>query len=494
MLWLSSFLLELLVIGSGVSARIKKYIALGFCLYVVAVSALALAWLPFWFGIVVFILLPFRLLNVARSIQGRMHATYLRRVSVRTSLWIAAIHAVGFVLVTDTARAYWIYLPIVTLVVAATMFGLLIFHIRKTRHIKNTHHYSDKELPTVSVCIPARNETDALEQCLHSVLANDYPKLEILVLDDCSQDRTAEVIKSFAHQGVRFIQGDEPHDRWLAKNQAYNKLAVEATGDLLLFCGVDVRFGPHAVKALVTTLLNRKKSMISVMPLRFYSKLSDSLVQPMRYWWELIPPRKLFRRPAVLSTCWLVNRKKLAKAGGFAAVSHAIIPEGYFARYFIKDDGYSFIRADEELDVRTAKPFDEQWATAIRTNYPQIRRRPEMALVLTAFTCIFMLLPFGLLMYAIATLDLGLLIVSWATCSLLVFTHVSILRVSDPANAPIGIFTMPVAAMVEMIIGYVSMLRYEFGKVQWKERNVCVPVMHTIPKKDFIKQLTEGSE
>src|SRR5690606_10627587 len=98
----------------------------------------------------------------------------------------------------------WLWLPIASLILSATILGLLIYHLRKTRHITNRTHYSDKELPTVSVCIPARNETNALEDCLRSMLANDYPKLEILVLDDCSQDRTAEVIKSFAHAGVRF--------------------------------------------------------------------------------------------------------------------------------------------------------------------------------------------------------------------------------------------------------------------------------------------------
>lgn len=491
MLWISGFVLELTLAGIGVSGKLRQGLAFIIAIYVIISTALSLGWFSYWFAIVICLFLPFRLLNISRSIQNRMHVSYLRRVSARTSVWLIVIHALAYVLVSDALRTYWMYFPVVMLLVAAGMFGLVLFHIRKTRHIKNTNHFSDKDLPTVSVCIPARNETDALERCLRSVLANDYPKLEILVLDDCSQDRTAEIIKSFAHQGVRFVQGDEPQERWLAKNQAYNKLATEANGDLLLFCGVDVRFGPHAVKSLVSTMLNRQKSMISVLPLRFYSKLSDSLVQPMRYWWELIPPRKLFRRPAVLSTCWLVSRKQLKKAGGFSAVSHAIIPEGYFARHFIQTDSYSFIRADEELDIRTAKPFEEQWNTAIRTNYPQIRRRPEMALVLTAFTCIFMLLPFVLLVHAVFSQNLILLLISWATCSLLIFTHVSILRVSDPANAPIGFFTMPVAALVEMLIGHVSMIRYEFGRVDWKDRNICVPVMHTVPQTEFLKQLTE---
>ena len=51
-------------------------------------------------------------------------------------------------------------------------------------------------------------------------IASDYPKLEIIVLDDCSQDRTAEIIRNFAHDGVRFIQSEDNKDNWLDKNKA----------------------------------------------------------------------------------------------------------------------------------------------------------------------------------------------------------------------------------------------------------------------------------
>jgi len=73
--------------------------------------------------------------------------------------------------------------------------------------------------------------------------SHDYPKLEIIVLDDCSQNKhTPEIIRSFAHDGVRFIQGEHPKPTWLAKNQAYDRLAQESSGEFILFCGVDVRF------------------------------------------------------------------------------------------------------------------------------------------------------------------------------------------------------------------------------------------------------------
>lgn len=481
MLLLLSFWLEIAFFNMPFLWRFKKLV--GWVLATIIIVALfePFLWEDSWI-LVVGLITPFRLLNIARVIKDRMHPFYLRRVTRRTSWSLCALFLL--ILAWNSPVIEWVRLtlPWLSLGTSLVMLSLLVWHVHKTRHITNTKHYSDKELPTVSVCIPARNETQSLEQCLRSVIANDYPKLEILVLDDCSQDRTAEVIKSFAQDGVRFVQGELPEDRWLAKNQAYDKLLREANGELILFCGVDVRFGSHAIKALVTTLLSRKKSMISVLPQRFYSKFNDAFVQPMRYWWELVPPRRMFNRPPVLSTCWLVNRKELTKAGGFASVSHAIIPEGHFARHFVKNDKYSFIRSDSELDVRTTKPFAEQWTTAIRTNYPQIRRRPEMALILTVFTALFMVGPYGLFIYSLLNQNTTLLFVSGINCVFLTSIHVLIMQISDPANVPLAFFTMPIAALIEILIGHTSMLKYEFGTVEWKDRNICIPVMHVYPR------------
>lgn len=480
MAWLLGIFFELILFNTPLTWKVRRAASVLVFLVVFISSIIHLPTTAIHF-VLAALLIAFRLLNILRVTKGRMHPDYMRHATRRTSWVLVSLYAA--VLMADSSfYGLGSVLPIFTLLTSIIILTLAMYHIRKTQHATNTNHYSDKELPTVSVCIPARNETEALEQSLRSVIANDYPKLEILVLDDCSQDKTAEIIKSFAQDGVRFIQGHPPEERWLAKNHAYDKLLESATGELVLFCGVDVQFGPHAIRALVTTLLNRKKSMISVMPLRFYSKLNEAFVQPMRYWWELVPPRKLFKRPAVLSTCWLVDRKKMQKAGGFDAVSHAVIPEGYFARYFARQDEYGFIRADEELDIRTTKPFSEQWATAIRTNYPQIRRRPEMALLLTVFTLIVLVWPFVELLRGLITLNPITILISGLTCLFLTLTHVAILKVSDPANVSIGLFTLPISAVTEVVIGYTSMLKYEFGSVDWKDRNICIPVMHVVPK------------
>lgn len=433
-----------------------------------------------WFYIVLVFSL-FRLFNLARVLKSRMHLVYLRQVTCRTSLALAVMTCFAIAFSVPFFHTYLKYIPYLQLAVGIAGFVFTVKNIRKLRFAMPKTFLVDRELPTVTVAIPARNETTDLEECLHAVLANDYPKLEIIVLDDCSQDKTAEVIRSFAKDGVRFVKGSDPLDRWLAKNQAYEKLYQEANGDLILFCGVDVRLGRHAIRSMVNLLHARNKSMVSVLPVRDRSTPSSAFIQPMRYWWELALPRRLFNRPAVLSTCWMISRKRLKKLGSFAAVSHTVIPEGFFARELVKTDEYSFIRSSNDLEVRTVKNLHAQRHTAIRTSYPLIRRRPENALLLTLINFFLLIGPFVAIVASFWHPSVNVW-VAVAASLFLTAAHVAIVLVTDPANLTLAALTLPIAVLVETVLGYISMVQYEFFTVNWKDRNICIPVMHVIPK------------
>lgn len=482
-LWLATFLGEALLFT--LFWRWRRVFSILIILFIILATSLFMQELGRWFNTALAFLTVYRVGNLLRIVRGRMHQYYMRQAVSQTSFVLFVLHSgviAGLVvpLITVSER-FWLSIAIIQLIVAAGLFMITVKTLHKLHFKMPTEFLADNELPTVTVAIPARNETTDLEECLRSVLANDYPKLEIIVLDDCSQGKTADIIRSFAHDGVRFVQGKEPAERWLAKNQAYQKLYEEASGDLVLFCGVDARFGPQAIRSMVNLLFARKKSMLSVLPTRANSSPASAFIQPMRYWWELSLPRKLFKRPAVLSTCWMISRDELKRLGGFGAVSHTVIPEGYFAREEIKNDGYSFVRSSNELQVGTAKIFFEQYQTALRTQYPQIRRRPEMALMMT-IACLFLLLgPFALLVASFWYQPVSLVIPAFAAI-LLLATHAAITLATDPANTLLAILSYPFVVIVEVIVGHLSMIRYEFFKVEWKDRNICIPVMHVIPK------------
>lgn len=433
----------------------------------------------------------FMMLNLARIAKARMHPDYLRSVTFRTSIaldvLLIATFAVSFMLQDTDTMQFVQGLAGIQVIVLGGILITTIVSIQKSKHSSRLEHYADREFPSVSVAIPARNETEDLEVCIRSLLANDYPKLEILVLDDCSQDKNSDIIKKFAHDGVRFIKGSAPDPKWLPKNHAYQRLLDEASGAYILFCGVDTRFGSHAIHALVEYAVSDRQDMVSVLPKRLTNNTAAAFIQPMRYWWELSIPRWLTKRPPVLSTCWLIRKERLLNQGGFKAVARTILPERYFAREIARTQQYRFLRANEELDVQTSKTLKDQKETAVRVRYPQLHKRPELVLLLSLFEGAFLLGPFVLFVLAITNESTALVLLTTTSMSLVVVSHLIIVTVSNPSNTPVALLNFPLVVLTELILGYESMFRYEFGTVEWKERNVCIPVMHVVPSLPSLK-------
>ncbi len=429
----------------------------------------------------------YRLINLLRLYRNRLPAAQLRTVSLRAFGWLLTAEMVVVVLAWFATQYTLGSILFDVLLTAQLLNAVLLLRVstRTWRHAamptQGAAALSDKQLPAVSVLVPARNETDDLQRCLERLVASDYPKLEILVLDDCSAvRRTPEIIRSFAHAGVRFVQGNAPDEtHWLPKNYAYEQLAREASGELLLFCGVDVVMEPHTIRQLVSLLQDRKKDMLSVLPLRVRTiSRGSSLLQVMRYYWEVCLPRRLFKRPPVLSTCWLVRSDALQHMGSFASVSRSVSPEAIFARRAVVTDAYSFVRSDEQLGLYSNKAAADQYDTSVRVRYPQLHRRLELV-GLVAFYELFLLLgPFIGLFIAVYLPHPLLYAAIWAvSLACLMVTYSMVAVGTRLTGAWYGWLLMPVAFMVDLIMLHISLWKYEFSSVYWKGRNVCIPVM-----------------
>lgn len=463
-------------------------ITMAVCMF--SFSGLVLLRWPIWLG--VWIVQLYQLINVLRVAEARLPAPERHRLAVRSFWWLLLLQGIIVAVAYALAASGWLFghgfaiVAVVQLVVALVLVRATWRTWRRTRLPREVRPRSDAELPTLSVLIPARNETDDLEACLTTLVANDYPKLEVIVLDDCSVTRrTPEIIRMFAHDGVQFIAGEAPDEKnWLAKNQAYDRLARAASGEILLFCGVDVRFGQQTLRVLLETLLARQKQMMSVLPLSAGGgQAAASLIQPMRYWWELALPRRFFNRPPVLSTCWLITRSALKRGGGFKAVSRKIVPEAYFARQLTASDAYSFIRSGFSMGLTSVKSVSEQRATAIRTRYPQLHRRIEMAFLVTFFelACLIgpLVLTIGLLL-ARPQQFLWLVPLAAQVCLLAVYYRIAVRTKLN--NRYLAWLLFPFAVLSDVALLHISMWQYEFSTVIWKDRNVCIPVMHVEPK------------
>jgi len=255
----------------------------------------------------------------------------------------------------------------VLLTVGAIIFAWQLQKAFKRFKIRK-YYTAALEAPSVSVCIPARNETHSMTRCLENVLASDYEKLEIIVFDDESADDTSILIKSFAHAGVRFVPGTKLPEGWLGKSHALDVLAKEASGTYVIFLDVDTVIERTTISQLVGYMMTEKMDMVSVLPRRNDTWRVSVLFGPLRYFWQLIFSRTA--APASSSALWMISRKVLLQdLGGMEAFKSDVQPETQIALKLHSDRAHTLL-GNNALGVSFEKRWRSQVETSRRLLYP----------------------------------------------------------------------------------------------------------------------------
>ena len=125
---------------------------------------------------------------------------------------------------------------------------------------------ADGDLPTLTVIAPACNEEETVEPALRSLLAVDYPGLELIAVDDRSTDRTGAILDSITDPRLRVIHITDLPPGWLGKNHALHVAAAKATGEFILFTDADVRFEPSALRRALRFAVDGPFDHVCVFP------------------------------------------------------------------------------------------------------------------------------------------------------------------------------------------------------------------------------------
>lgn len=195
----------------------------------------------------------------------------------------------------------------------------------------------------VSILVPARNEAHRIAPTIDSLLAQrGLADVEILVLDDRSEDSTAEAVARAAggDPRLRVLSGAEPPPGALGKPHACAQLSAAARGEVLVFVDADVVLAPHAVAAAVALLRGeRPLDLLSPWPRQVTTGVAGRLVQPLLAWsWLTTLPLRIAERSsrpsmAVANGQFLVvEAAALARAGGWDAVSDQVLDDINLAR------------------------------------------------------------------------------------------------------------------------------------------------------------------
>lgn len=331
---------------------------------------------------------------------------------------------------------------------------------------------SPRARPRVSLLVPARDEAENLRTTLPALLRLAHADLEILVLDDGSEDETAAVVETQrrgAKGRLHLLRGRPLPPGWLGKNWACHQLAEAASGDVLVFCDADVTVHPDAVSRTLAAMERSGADVLTALPRQRLGSWLESAVVPMV---AQLPVLMLLPLPLVprvrapsLSMAngqWLAfTRDAYRTCGGHAAVRADVVEDIALGRR-VKDAGSRLLPviSTSLLEVRMYRD-----AAALREGfgknlYALAGGRPLSFLVTLLVVLLAAVYPWvGAALGAPgASLSLGLL-AGVRACGILLFRH----GLRSVALHPAGSLLL-VAMALE------SYARARRGALRWKGR------------------------
>lgn len=253
------------------------------------------------------------------------------------------------------------------------LLGMLVNLSRNLRLLRRLEEFNqptdEADRPLVSVLIPARNEERCIERCVQSLATQDYPNLEILVLDDQSDDCTSEIVANIAreHPSVRLLQGKPLPSGWVGKPWACQQLGCKARGDLLLFVDADTWFAPEAIGRMVTAMRETGADVVSAIPWEETVTYGERLAIPTVHFAFLSPaPLDWMERQSNPDLAIAIGqflgftREIYERIGGHELVADRILDDLGIARVVKRHGGRILIvSAVESVGCRMYQSWDE---------------------------------------------------------------------------------------------------------------------------------------
>ena len=263
-------------------------------------------------------------------------------------------------------------------------------------------------LPLVSIMVPAKDEADHIESCLHSLLALDYPNFEVLVVDDRSKDETAAIVARIAQTDdrVRLIRVDELPPGWTGKTHALHVCQQQARGEWFLFVDADTRHHPSCLSVTLQDCLDHSADMESLLPSQRCKSFWECVVQPFAATCLIILfPLSKVNNPQCRNKGFangqfiLVHRDAYAKIGGHEAVRDKFVEDIHLGRK-IREQGLGLrvVVGSAVCSVRMYSSLGSVLQGWSRILYSAVDFRPAKLYLLSAFICLLSVLPYAVIL------------------------------------------------------------------------------------------------
>jgi chlorobactene glucosyltransferase len=243
-----------------------------------------------------------------------------------------------------------------------------------------------KNLPAISIIIPARNEELNIERCLLSLVDQNYPNYEVILVDDNSNDNTVQKARKIQQkfkakfQNLKIIELKSKPQDWTGKTWASEKGLLSSRYNMLLFLDADCYYAKNCILFAISHMLSNQLDVITGYPffvLRdFWSKISMPLWKLMSFTFQddashVNDPNS---EVAYLMGCFFMIKKHvLIEIGSFASVKNAIQEDKELGQK-LKYSGYklNMLQMDSFITALWSRNLSTLWHGLARTISPMM--------------------------------------------------------------------------------------------------------------------------
>ncbi len=345
------------------------------------------------------------------------------------------------------------------------------------------------DAPMVSVVVPARNEERSIRECVASICASDYANFEVIVVDDRSDDATAELARSVdprCARRVEVVPGSELPSGWFGKPWACFQGAARAEGELLLFTDADTVHAPELLAMSVSALEEDRADALTVMGRQLMETFWERLVQPqvavpmlLRFSRMDKPCEPRGWRGALANGQYLLFRRSVYdELGGHEAVRNEVVEDQRLAQILCRAGKKLVVREGATVFAtrmyRSLAELIEGWsknmASGARQSVPPWASLPVMWIALFSGVTLWIVPPVLALagLFGVVPSPWGVWAV-WVTAGSAVFWGAATWRLHGP---PLYGILYPLGAVVGAYIYVRSWVRG--SRIEWKGREYLV--------------------
>ncbi len=252
-------------------------------------------------------------------------------------------------------------------IVAALPWLLVIvvtgLRLLQTRILGKESESPPEDPPLVSIVIPARNEERNIERCLRSVLTADYPRIEVIVVDDHSNDDTGDIARAVAagDSRVNVLLNEPLPPGWFGKQWACENGARASRGEIILFADADTVQSSDLVTRSVNAITRRKADLFSVAGKQELGSFWEYVIQPqvfgllaIRYGGtDTVANSRFVADKIANGQCLFVRRQVYEELGGHGLVKAHVADDMMLAqRYFARGKRVDMMLGAKQLSTR----------------------------------------------------------------------------------------------------------------------------------------------